>query len=85
MHFKMFKAYIQLSRPVNVLMAFAAVPVGCWIAGARIGDAVQVFLAALSVAFVAASANAINDVFDMEIDRINKPYAPAAQQFTSTA
>jgi geranylgeranylglycerol-phosphate geranylgeranyltransferase len=70
------KGYFQLSRPVNVLMAFIAVPVGCWIAGARIGDAVQVLLAALSVAFVAASANAINDYFDLEIDRINKPLRP---------
>ncbi|HVN48719.1 MAG TPA: geranylgeranylglycerol-phosphate geranylgeranyltransferase [Bacteroidota bacterium] len=76
MRSKRFKAYFQLSRPVNVLMAFAAVAVGCWIAGARIGDAIHVFLAAVSVALVVASANAINDFFDLEIDRINKPERP---------
>jgi geranylgeranylglycerol-phosphate geranylgeranyltransferase len=76
MRFKTFKAYFQLSRPVNVLMAFVAVPVGCWIAGARTGDSVRVLLAAFSVALVAASANAINDYFDLEIDRINKPLRP---------
>lgn len=76
MHFKTINAYIQLSRPVNVLMAFVAVPVGCWIAGAHMDDAIKIFLAALSVALVAASANAINDFFDLEIDRINKPLRP---------
>ena len=76
MHFKILKGYVQLSRPINVLMAFIAVPVGCWIAGAQAGDAVRIFLAALSVSFVAASANAINDYFDLEIDRINKPLRP---------
>jgi geranylgeranylglycerol-phosphate geranylgeranyltransferase len=76
MFFKSLKGYIQLGRPVNMLMAFVAVPVGCWIAGAHIEDAVKIFLAAFSVALVAASANAINDLFDLEIDRINKPMRP---------
>jgi geranylgeranylglycerol-phosphate geranylgeranyltransferase len=37
---------------------------------------VLVLFACLTGAFITAAANAINDVYDLEIDRINRPYRP---------
>jgi geranylgeranylglycerol-phosphate geranylgeranyltransferase len=76
MNSKKLKAFIQLSRPVNVLITVASIPVACWIAGGTVQYLSIFFLAALTGALVAAGANAINDSFDMEIDRINRPDRP---------
>ncbi len=37
-------------------------------------------LASIAAGCIAAGANVINDIFDVEIDRINKPYRPIASQ-----
>lgn len=39
-------------------------------------DPTELILAVLVVALVDAGGNAINDVYDVEIDRINKPDRP---------
>jgi geranylgeranylglycerol-phosphate geranylgeranyltransferase len=73
---KKLSAYFQLSRPLNVLITFVSIPVACWIAGGT-PFLWFVFLSAGSTgALVAAGANAINDAFDIDIDRINRPYRP---------
>jgi geranylgeranylglycerol-phosphate geranylgeranyltransferase len=76
MNSKKLVAYIQLSRPVNVLITFVSIPVACWIAGGVEHDRLSILLAGLTGALVAAGANAINDVFDIDIDRINRPNRP---------
>ena len=76
MNFKKLAAFVQLSRPVNVLITLVSIPVACWIAGAGDSHWLVVLLAGLTGALVAAGANAINDVFDIEIDRINRPNRP---------
>lgn len=76
MNFKKFKAFFQLGRPVNISITTASIPVACWIAGGTIQDLLIIFLAALTGALVTAGANAINDSFDIEIDRINRPNRP---------
>jgi geranylgeranylglycerol-phosphate geranylgeranyltransferase len=65
-----------LSRPVNIFIILASIPVACWIAGGTTHDSLFIFLAALTGALVMAGANAINDSFDIEIDRINRPNRP---------
>jgi len=70
------KAFVQLSRPVNIIITVASIPVACWIAGGTIQDLFVIILTALTGALVAAGANAINDSFDIEIDRINRPDRP---------
>lgn len=67
-------SYLNISRPINVLITFFSIPVAYWIAGGSI--LLEALLAASSGALVTAGANAINDVFDIEIDRINKPSRP---------
>jgi geranylgeranylglycerol-phosphate geranylgeranyltransferase len=76
MNSKKLKAFIQLSRPVNVFITVASIPVACWIAGGTAQNLSIIFLAALTGALVTAGANAINDSFDIEIDRINRPDRP---------
>jgi len=76
MNSKKLIAYFQLSRPLNVLITFASIPVACWIAGGTAYSWFYILLAGMTGALVAAGANAINDVFDIDIDRINRPERP---------
>ena len=76
MAFKTLSGYIQLSRPVNAAITAIAIPVASWLTGVMKDRISDIVLAALAGAFVAAGANAINDYFDIEIDRINKPKRP---------
>ena len=76
MNFEKVKAYIQLSRPINLLITVISIPVACWIAGGTKDDWFSILFAALTGVFVAAGANSINDAFDIDIDRINRPNRP---------
>lgn len=73
-------ALVRLTRPVNVVMFFAGVALGGLLAaGAEAlegASAGALALAMGSAALIGAGANAINDVFDLEIDRVNRPGRP---------
>ncbi len=62
-------------RPVNVLIGMISIAVGALTAG-RFSPLRNIFLACLSGGIITAAANAVNDYFDIEIDRINKPQRP---------
>ncbi|MBN1895958.1 geranylgeranylglycerol-phosphate geranylgeranyltransferase [bacterium] len=64
-----------LMRPLNVLIAFLSIFIGGLITG-TIHPLKKLLLACLSGSIIAAGANSINDYFDLEIDRINKPQRP---------
>jgi geranylgeranylglycerol-phosphate geranylgeranyltransferase len=64
-------AYLQLIRPGNVIIATGAVLVGALSSGRGPGE--PVWLACLVAGLITAGGNVINDVYDLEIDRINKP------------
>lgn len=70
----------RLVRPANVAMFFAGVALGGLLVagtdafGGAEGRALA--LATLSAALIGAGANAINDVFDVAIDRVNRPSRP---------
>ncbi|HHJ52499.1 MAG TPA: hypothetical protein ENJ89_04840, partial [Caldithrix abyssi] len=73
--FKEIKYLIALSRPLNVLITFLSV----WIAGVIAGGvqlSAPLLMAALSASLIGAAANMVNDIYDVEIDRINKPHRP---------
>jgi geranylgeranylglycerol-phosphate geranylgeranyltransferase len=63
-------------RPVNVIITGLSVFLGAAICGNIGENALSVILAIISASIVAAAGNAINDYFDVEIDRINKPERP---------
>ena len=73
---KKIKAYIDLTRPVNVAITMVSIPAASILAGAKVSQAVEVLLAALTGGLVAAAANSINDYFDVQIDKSNKPFRP---------
>jgi geranylgeranylglycerol-phosphate geranylgeranyltransferase len=66
-------ALISLLRPVNTAVSFIGIAAACIIAGARSEDWRLILLAASAGALVTAAGNIINDVYDIAIDRINKP------------
>jgi len=69
------RGVLRLLRPVNAVMAFLAV-----ISGAatvtRMFLGQEVLLAAISASLILMSGNAVNDVFDLEADKVNRPGRP---------
>lgn len=72
---QMIKGYIQLTRPVNLMIAFVSIFIGGFVTG-TIQPVIKLLFACISGALVAAGANTVNDYYDLEIDRINKPKRP---------
>lgn len=78
------RAYLQLIRYGNCLMAAFSAAIGVIIAySIIIGSAApipfplpEIIYVALVVFLVTGAGNAINDYYDIEIDRINKPERP---------
>jgi geranylgeranylglycerol-phosphate geranylgeranyltransferase len=71
----MFTEYIKITRPANVLISFVSIFIGALVSGGFTLNNTLLF-AALTAALVTAGANVINDIFDIEIDRINQPRRP---------
>jgi geranylgeranylglycerol-phosphate geranylgeranyltransferase len=67
--------YITIPRPINLLLAFLSIFIGGFICGS-LDQPIKLILACFSGVFIMAGANTINDYFDIEIDRINKPKRP---------
>lgn len=72
--------FVRLGRPMNMVMAGLGVVLGGVLsAGVSVLDgdnAVRLTLAALSALLIGGAANCLNDVQDLEIDRINRPSRP---------
>jgi geranylgeranylglycerol-phosphate geranylgeranyltransferase len=66
---------LKLVRPVNAVIAFLAVMSGA-AAVTKTFLNPEVFLGAISASLILMSGNAVNDVFDIESDRINRPNRP---------
>lgn len=69
------RGFFILSRPVNVLISFLSIFVAIIICG-PLSNWPRILLACMTGAFITVAANAINDVYDLEIDRINRPHRP---------
>jgi len=69
--------YFRLCRPVNVLIGMISIFLGAFITG-TIQPIRAVLFASISGGLIAAAANAVNDYFDIAIDKINKPNRPMA-------
>ncbi|MFN3426102.1 MAG: geranylgeranylglycerol-phosphate geranylgeranyltransferase [Candidatus Thermochlorobacter sp.] len=70
-------AFGTIARPSNVVLFFLAILLGAFVtSGISAFEEPKVWLAAISGTLVGAAANVINDVMDIEIDRINKPKRP---------
>ena len=69
------KGYLLLTRPLNSVIAVISIFMGGFVTG-TVRPVVNLILAAVSGTLISAGANSVNDVFDLEIDRINKPQRP---------
>lgn len=68
---------LELVRPINCLLAGVAVLIGVIVTAGRWDLPGMTILSPYVVAiFVAAGGNAINDYFDRDIDKVNRPKRP---------
>jgi len=64
-------AYIKITRPLNVVITFFVVVVAILISQKEQTDFYVILLASITAALVAASGNIVNDIFDIETDKIS--------------
>ncbi|EMA39148.1 geranylgeranylglycerol-phosphate geranylgeranyltransferase [Halobiforma nitratireducens] len=67
------RGLLELTRPVNVVAASLLTFIGAFVAGGVTGNAESVAAAVIATGLAVGAGNAINDYFDREIDRINRP------------
>lgn len=70
------KNYIKLIRPSNFIITVFSVFVSCLLAGGNENVLFVMILASLGAGLIGAGGMVINDIYDVEIDRINKPERP---------
>lgn len=74
------KGLVRLLRPLNFVLFVAGVALGGILAAGfevfRGSNLSEMILAMCSAACIGGAANAINDVYDIEIDRVNRPVRP---------
>lgn len=68
--------FLLLTRPLNLLITALVTFVAILISANILPDSSTIFLAISITVSVAASGNVINDFFDIEIDKINRPDRP---------
>jgi 4-hydroxybenzoate polyprenyltransferase len=78
----MFRGYLELMRPANVATALADVLAGFGVA--RLGHRGALPWLLLSTACLYAGGVVLNDVFDREIDRVERPERPIPSGRVST-
>lgn len=66
-------AFIKITRPINVVITFFVVVVAILISGHVQSHLITIVLASLAAALVAAAGTIINDIYDVEIDKISHP------------
>jgi geranylgeranylglycerol-phosphate geranylgeranyltransferase len=69
------KSLIRMSRPGNLVMSIAAVALGFWLSFSTLGI-VHLILLMVAAAGAVGFGNIINDVCDIESDRISHPDRP---------
>jgi len=67
---------LELLRPVNCVMIGFAVIVGAYVSRPSSVSAAQLGLGFLTGFFICAYSMSVNDVYDVEVDRINQPDRP---------
>lgn len=72
------KGYLAAIRPLNCLMGAIASVVGGFVSIPILNSSLTyaLFLASVAVFMITGGGNSINDYFDVEIDKINRPNRP---------
>ncbi len=66
-------SYIKITRPINVLITFFVVVVAILISQKAQTDLYTILLASIAASLVAAAGNIVNDIYDIESDKISHP------------
>jgi len=66
-------AFIKITRPINVAITFFVVVVAILISKNTELELSKIVLASLAAALVAAAGNIVNDIYDIETDKISHP------------
>jgi geranylgeranylglycerol-phosphate geranylgeranyltransferase len=79
-----FRAGLELIRPANCAMIGFAVIVGFFVSKPVEVKVVQAALGFLTGFFVCAYSMSVNDIYDVEVDRVNRPERPIPSGRVST-
>ncbi len=69
-------AYLKIIRPLNGIMSVVAVLIGALVAGAPLEPRTGLLFGFVSVFLISGGGMAVNDFFDVEIDKLNRPNRP---------
>ena len=72
----MARGFFNIIRPLNCLITFIAIIVSGLICMKNNHISTNLFLAGLVGFLITAAGNSINDIIDIDIDRINRPNRP---------
>jgi len=73
---KMIKGFIKIIRPLNCLITFFTIIVGGVICSNDYDISAKLILAGAVGFIITAAGNSINDYYDIDIDKINRPDRP---------
>jgi geranylgeranylglycerol-phosphate geranylgeranyltransferase len=76
MNSKTLKLYFELLRPVNIAIVSATIATAGVLAKPDGWNWLWILVASLAGALIAGGGNAINDHFDLAIDKVNRPRRP---------
>jgi len=76
-------SYIKITRPINVLITFIVVVVAILISAQHQIELTKIILVSLSAALIAAAGNIVNDIYDIETDKVSHPNRVLAQGLLS--
>jgi geranylgeranylglycerol-phosphate geranylgeranyltransferase len=77
-------AVFKIIRPENFLITFISVIVAVIICLPQSYSELNILIAAVAAALTAAAGNIINDVYDIDTDKINQPQRPLPSEIIST-
>jgi len=66
-------AFIKITRPVNVVITFLVVVVAILISQENDIEFYKIIFSSITAALVAAAGNIINDIYDIETDKVSHP------------
>jgi geranylgeranylglycerol-phosphate geranylgeranyltransferase len=69
-------AAFKIIRPINAIIAFVSVIVAAFICSPEEIAWFSVLLASFAAAFTLSAGNIINDIYDLGIDKVNRPERP---------
>jgi geranylgeranylglycerol-phosphate geranylgeranyltransferase len=73
---KKISAYINIVRPLNFLITFFTVIIAAALSYQGGYSSVKVFLAAITASLTMSAGNIINDIYDLNGDKVNHPLRP---------